>query len=113
MLCLTGRTSDIINIGGVKVSARRIEELLETMEEVREAATCGIADAAGMERLWVAVVPNGPVDAAALKAKAQAHPDIGNNLGELFVVPELPRGELGKVQKPRLKELLLGLSGRA
>jgi hypothetical protein len=59
------------------------------------------------------VVTNDSVDAAALKAKAQAHPDIGNNLSELFVVLELPRGELGKVQKPKLKELMLGLSGRA
>jgi acyl-coenzyme A synthetase/AMP-(fatty) acid ligase len=109
ILCVTGRTSDIINLGGVKVSARRIEEVLETMEGVREAAACGVEDAAGMERLWAAVIANGPVDAAALKSKAQAHPDIGSNLSELFVLPELPRGDIGKVQKPRLKELLLSL----
>jgi acyl-coenzyme A synthetase/AMP-(fatty) acid ligase len=113
ILCVSGRSSDIINIGGVKVSAGRIEEVLEGMEEVREAAACGVEDQSGMERLWVAVVANGPIDAAALKAKATAHPDIGRNLSELFVLPELPRGDLGKVQKARLKELLLGLSGRA
>jgi acyl-coenzyme A synthetase/AMP-(fatty) acid ligase len=109
ILCLTGRTSDIINIGGVKMSARRIEEVLETMEEVREASACGVEDAAGMERLWAAVVANGPVDAAALRSKAQAHPDIGSNLSELFVLPELPRGDAGKVQKLRLKDLMLSL----
>jgi acyl-coenzyme A synthetase/AMP-(fatty) acid ligase len=109
MLCLTGRTSDLINIGGVKVSARQIEETLESMEEVREAAACGIEDASGMERLWVAVVTNGPMNADALKSKAQAHPDIGNNLSELFVLPELPRGDLGKVQKPRLKQIMLSM----
>lgn len=113
ILCFTGRTSDVINIGGVKVSSRRIEEVLETMEEVREAAACGVEDASGMEKLWVAVVASGPVDADALKAKAKAHPDIGNNLSELFVVSELPRSDSGKVQKVRLKELMLGLSGRA
>jgi acyl-coenzyme A synthetase/AMP-(fatty) acid ligase len=113
ILCVAGRTSDVINIGGVKVSARHIEEMLEGMEEVREAAACGVEDASGVERLWVAVVTNGAVNVDALKAKTQAHPDIGSNLSELFVVAELPRGELGKVQKPRLKELLLGLSGRA
>jgi acyl-coenzyme A synthetase/AMP-(fatty) acid ligase len=113
ILCLAGRTSDIINIGGVKVSAKRIEEALESLEEVREAAACGVEDATGVERLWVAVVTNGAVNADALKGKAQAHSDIGDNLNELFVVPELPRGELGKVQKPQLKELLLGLSRRA
>jgi acyl-coenzyme A synthetase/AMP-(fatty) acid ligase len=113
ILCLAGRTSDIINIGGTKVSARHIEEILEAMEEVRESAACAVEDASGMERLWVAVVTNGPVNADALKAKAQAHPDIGSNLSELLVLPELPRGDLGKVQKPRLKELMLGLSRRA
>jgi acyl-coenzyme A synthetase/AMP-(fatty) acid ligase len=110
ILCLAGRTSDVINIGGVKVSANQIEKALEAMEEVREAAACGVEDEAGVERLWVAVVTNGPMNADALKAKAQAHPDIDNNLSELFVLPELPRGELGKVQKLKLKELLLGLS---
>jgi acyl-coenzyme A synthetase/AMP-(fatty) acid ligase len=110
ILCLSGRTSDVINIGGTKVSARRIEEIIESMEEVREASACGVEDAAGVERLWVAVVTNGPVNADALKAKAQAHPDIGRNLSGLLVLPELPRGELGKVQKPRLKEIMLGTS---
>jgi hypothetical protein len=52
------------------------------------------------------------VNADALKAKAQAHPDIGSNLSELYVLAELPRGDFGKVQKVKLKELLLGLSGR-
>jgi acyl-coenzyme A synthetase/AMP-(fatty) acid ligase len=110
ILCLAGRTSDVINIGGTKLSARHIEEIVETMEEVREAGACGVQDSAGMERLWVAVVPNGTVDGEALKAKIQAHPDVSGYLSELFVVPDLPRGDLGKVQKPRLKELLLGLS---
>jgi acyl-coenzyme A synthetase/AMP-(fatty) acid ligase len=109
VLCLAGRTSDVINIGGSKVSARLIEEAIEAMEGVREAAACGVQDAAGMEQLWVAVVANGSVDSATLKAKARAHPDVGENLSELFVVSELPRGVLGKVQKPKLKEMLLGL----
>jgi acyl-coenzyme A synthetase/AMP-(fatty) acid ligase len=113
VLCLTGRTSDIINSGGVKLSGRRVEEIVETMEGVREAAACGVEDATGVEQLWVAVVANGTVDSEALKAKVRAHPDVGANLSELFVVPDLPRGDLGKVQKPRLKELMLDLRNRA
>jgi acyl-coenzyme A synthetase/AMP-(fatty) acid ligase len=109
ILCLAGRTSDVINIGGTKLSARRIEEILETLEEVREAAACSVPDAAGMEQLWVAVVANGPVDSKALRAEARARADIGENLSELFVLPDLPRGDLGKVQKAKLKELLLSL----
>jgi acyl-coenzyme A synthetase/AMP-(fatty) acid ligase len=62
-----------------------------------------------VERLWVAVVANGTVDSETLKAKVQAHPDVRGHLSELFVLSELPRGGLGKVQKPKLKEMLLGL----
>jgi acyl-coenzyme A synthetase/AMP-(fatty) acid ligase len=113
ILCLTGRTSDLINIGGVKVSTRQIEEAFEEMEEVREAAACGVDDSAGVERLWVAVVAKGSIDVAALKTKAQAHQDIGANLSELFVLLELPKGDSGKIQKPKLKEILLELSRRA
>jgi len=80
---------------------------------VREASACGVEDAAGVERLWAAVVASGPVDAAALKMKAQSHPDIGSNLSELFILPELPRGDAGKVQKPRLKDIMLGLKRKA
>jgi acyl-coenzyme A synthetase/AMP-(fatty) acid ligase len=72
-----------------------------------------VEDAAGVEQVWVAVVANGTVDSEGLKAKVQAHPDVGANLSELFVLPELPRGDSGKVQKPRLKEILLDLSRRA
>jgi len=111
ILCVVGRTSDVINIGGVKIYARNIEEIVETMEDVHEAAACGVKDAAGVEQLWVAVVPNGTVDGEALKARIQAHPGVSGHLSELFVVPELPRGDLGKVQKVRLKELLIGLVG--
>jgi acyl-coenzyme A synthetase/AMP-(fatty) acid ligase len=113
ILCLTGRTSDVINLGGVKVSARPIEDILEDMAGVREAAACGVEDASGLEQVWVAVVANGPVDAAALKAKAQAHPEIGSKLSQLFVLPDLPRGELGKVQKHKLKDILLDLKKKA
>jgi hypothetical protein len=54
-------------------------------------------------------VSNGTADGEALKAKIQAHPDVSGLLSELFVLPDLPRGDLGKVQKAKLKELLLGL----
>jgi acyl-coenzyme A synthetase/AMP-(fatty) acid ligase len=50
ILCLIGRTSDVINIGGTKISAGRIEEVMESMAEVREAAACGVEDATGVER---------------------------------------------------------------
>ena len=42
LLCLAGRYSDVINRGGVKVSATKIEEVLEALPQIKEAAACGV-----------------------------------------------------------------------
>ena len=52
VLCVTGRSSDVINSGGVKVSATRIEDVLQALPEIREAAACGVM---GRERARRAV----------------------------------------------------------
>jgi len=109
VLCLSGRSSDVINRGGVKVSGARIEEVLKALPEVRDAAACGVAGPSGLEEIWVAIESAGAVDVEQIKAHLKTHESVGIAPDEVFIVDELPRGELGKVQKYRLKELLLGL----
>jgi acyl-coenzyme A synthetase/AMP-(fatty) acid ligase len=106
ILCVSGRTSNIINIGGAKLSLARIEEILETVSGVREAAACGVEDAMGIERLWVAVVPSEPVTAEEIKKRLREHNDVGVAPDEVFLLDALPRGDLGKVQKGSLKDTL-------
>jgi acyl-coenzyme A synthetase/AMP-(fatty) acid ligase len=108
ILLLAGRTSDVINRGGVKVSGTRIEEILKSLPQVNDAAACGVVGASGMEEVWVAVVPNGTVDIDAIKQLLRTDPEIRIAPDEVFILDELPRGGgLDKVQKDRLKELLL------
>jgi acyl-CoA synthetase (AMP-forming)/AMP-acid ligase II len=109
VLCLTGRSSDVINRGGVKVSGTRIEEVLKALPEVTDAAACGIAGPSGLEELWIAIIASGPVDVEQIKMHLRKHASVGVAPDQIFLVDELPRGELGKVQKHRLKELLLSL----
>jgi acyl-CoA synthetase (AMP-forming)/AMP-acid ligase II len=108
-LHLIGRSSDIINRGGVKVSGSRIEEILKEMPEISEAAACGISGSSGLEEIWIGVVANGSIDVERIKSHLHAHDDIRIAPDEVILLDEIPRGELGKVQKPRLKELLLGI----
>jgi acyl-coenzyme A synthetase/AMP-(fatty) acid ligase len=107
LLYLAGRKSDVINRGGVKVSGTRIEEILTSMPEIKEAAACGVAGPSGLEEIWIAVVANGSPDTEAIKIHLRDHADVGVAPDEVFVLDALPRGEHGKVQKYRLKELLL------
>jgi acyl-coenzyme A synthetase/AMP-(fatty) acid ligase len=109
VLRLVGRSSDVINRGGIKVSGTRIEEILQTFPEIREAAACGVLGASGIEELWIGVVPNGSIDIERIKIRLSEHKDVQVAPDEVIVLDELPRGELGKVQKSRLKDLLLGL----
>jgi acyl-coenzyme A synthetase/AMP-(fatty) acid ligase len=109
VLRLVGRGSDVINRGGVKVSGTRIEEILKAMPEISDAAACGVAGASGLEEIWIAVVANGGVDIDGIKRHLGKHHDIRSTPNEVFVVDRIPRGDLGKVQQHRLKELLLGL----
>jgi acyl-coenzyme A synthetase/AMP-(fatty) acid ligase len=107
VLRFAGRSSDVINRGGVKVSGTRIEEILKALPHIKDAAACGIAGPSGLEEIWIAIVANGPVDTGEIEELLREHVDIGVAPDEVFVLDELPHGELGKVQKARLKELLL------
>jgi acyl-CoA synthetase (AMP-forming)/AMP-acid ligase II len=102
-----GRSSDVINRGGVKVSGNRIEEILREVTQVKDAAACGVVGPSGLEESWIAIEANGSVDLEQIEELLRKHADIGVAPDEVFVVDEIPRGELGKVQKLRLKELLL------
>ena len=107
ILRFVGRSTDVINRGGVKVSGNRIEEILRALPHIKEAAACGIVGPSGLEEIWIAIEANGPVDVEEIEEILRTHTDIGIAPDEVFFVDELPRGELGKVQQLRLKELLL------
>jgi len=109
MLCVTGRSSDVINSGGVKISATKIEEILRALPGIKEAAACGVMGPNGLEEAWIAVVAQAPVDVAEIKRHLKEHNEVRFEPAEVFVLDRLPRGDLGKVQKYRLKEQLLDL----
>jgi acyl-coenzyme A synthetase/AMP-(fatty) acid ligase len=108
VLCLAGRTSDVINRGGVKVSGTRIEEILQALPQIKEAAACGVSGSSGLEEVWIAIVADGTPNIAEINQYLSEHGDVRIAPDEVFVFDELPRGELGKVQKYRLTELMLG-----
>jgi acyl-coenzyme A synthetase/AMP-(fatty) acid ligase len=109
LLCLAGRFSDVINRGGVKVSATRIEEILEALPDIKEAAACGIDGPSGLEEIWIAIVSPSPIDVADIKRHLAEHRDIATDIDQIIAVPNLPRNDAGKVQKHILKETLLRL----
>ncbi|MBV8632943.1 MAG: acyl--CoA ligase [Burkholderiaceae bacterium] len=106
LLFIEGRQDDVLNIGGVKVRFRDIEQVIETHPAVREAAVFIMIDGAGREKMGLAYIADNGARIANLDAYAS------EKLGplrpsEYIAVNALPRTMTGKVQRDRLRNLYL------
>jgi malonyl-CoA/methylmalonyl-CoA synthetase len=106
---LTGRKSDLIISGGFNIYPREIEEFLEEMEEIAEAAVVALADRVRGEVpvAYVVVAGKCSFDAAAVEARCRAKLASFKIPRDFIPVEKLPRNALGKVQKH-----LLPVTGR-
>jgi malonyl-CoA/methylmalonyl-CoA synthetase len=104
-LSIVGRSKDLIISGGFNVYPAEIEGAINAMEGVEESAVVGVPDA-----------DFGEVGVALVMAKAGAQPDPAEILRTLkstlanfkvpkrcYIVSELPRNAMGKVQKNVLR----------
>lgn len=98
-ITLHGRRSDLIISGGFNIYPREIEELLQQVPGVHEAAVVGVPDARRGEVPVAYVVMDSEPDAEALTQALRASL-ASFKLPRRFVrVDALPRTALGKVQK--------------
>jgi acyl-coenzyme A synthetase/AMP-(fatty) acid ligase len=101
-LTLLGRTTQILNFGGVKVPVEELEERLRRVEGVEEA--CAFLVAQGPTEPTLVIVVVAQTEAAeglgtAIRAAFPRLPPFG-----LFSARELPRGSMGKIRKQEVAE---------
>jgi acyl-coenzyme A synthetase/AMP-(fatty) acid ligase len=101
-LVVLGRRDDILLVGGICVSAIRIEHEILTTGQVLDAAVSGIVDTSGKSALLAYVVPK-PTPAADLADTVLDH--LRNRLERyeipksVLIVSEIPRTPSGKLQR--------------
>ncbi|MEP7183990.1 MAG: class I adenylate-forming enzyme family protein [Betaproteobacteria bacterium] len=101
LLRIAGRSVDLINRGGAKVSPQAIEDVLLSLAQLRDAAAFGVPDEAGLMKIWAAIVPNGVVDVPVLDAVfRQRLPGTAPQF--ILQMEKLPRNEGGKVMRDEL-----------
>ena len=105
LVVITGRTTEVINRGGVIVAPELVEEVLRLDPAVGEVAVVGVP-MAGIDEIWAAVVSKQPIDAQAIAERAQSRLNE-KTPNRILRVDAIPRNENGKVMRGELRELLL------
>jgi malonyl-CoA/methylmalonyl-CoA synthetase len=105
-LTIVGRSKDVIITGGYNVYPAEVEAVLNEMSGVAESAVVGVPHPDFGEAVVAVVVPRPDLapDPAALTATLKSRIANYKIPKEIFVVPELPRNTMGKVQKNLLRE---------
>jgi malonyl-CoA/methylmalonyl-CoA synthetase len=103
---IVGRSKDLIISGGFNVYPAEVEGVLNEMTGVAESAVIGVPHADFGEAVVAVVVARAGVapDAAALISELKGRIANFKVPKRVFVVTELPRNAMGKVQKNLLRE---------
>ena len=111
---IVGRSKDLIISGGYNVYPAEIEGYLNDMPGVGESAVIGVPHADFGEAVVAVVVarPGTAPDAAQLIGELKSKIANFKVPKQVFVVNELPRNTMGKVQKNLLREQHKGLFAR-
>ena len=109
VLVITGRETDVVNVGGDKRSLAVIERQVREHEGIVDAGAFVVEGALGVPEVRVAVVAAPGVDVAGLAARLASHGELPR--GTRFVAAaDIPRNALGKVDRAAL---LAQAGGRA
>lgn len=100
---LAGRATDLIISGGLNVYPTEVEQLIALVEGVQECAVVGVAHPDFGEAVIAVVVVDARYSEDALFATVRNGLANFKRPKQVFVVHELPRNALGKVEKTVLK----------
>jgi long-chain acyl-CoA synthetase len=110
-IVLSGRASEFINVGGRKFNPLEAELQLSSLPGVRQVVIFGVPSAQRGEEPVACVVGEGIDPAGLLKQFARALP-AWQVPRDIWIVPELPVNERGKVSRRALAEQYLSDRGR-
>jgi acyl-coenzyme A synthetase/AMP-(fatty) acid ligase len=103
-LTLTGRTNELINLGGVKVDPVRIEAFAIGLAGITDAAVFPFEKPNGLIGIGIAIVSEDNFSWGL--AQNQLQKEFGNSSPEkLLLLPEIPRNQMGKPIREKINVL--------
>jgi acyl-CoA synthetase (AMP-forming)/AMP-acid ligase II len=109
LLFVTGRVSERINAGGVKVAPSFIEDVISSRPEISDVAAFEHVNAEGISEIAVAIVPHENIDRANFN-RSELRQYFQKQLREKtprrwIIVKEIPRNEQGKIDRAELQRI--------
>ncbi len=110
-LTIMGRTDDIINVAGHRLSTGEMEEVLAALPDVAECAVIGVHDAIKGEVPCGFLVLKSGVDKAAAEVEREAVAQVREQIGPVaafrlaLVVGRLPKTRSGKILRGTMKKI--------
>jgi acyl-CoA synthetase (AMP-forming)/AMP-acid ligase II len=108
LLIISGRQNNILNVGGEKIAAERVEAVLVSFDGVGEAAAFVATSKVGVQEVWAAIVCRKNIDAENLRAHCRSRMPPYFVPAHIVTLDALPMSAMGKVIRPRLKEMVTG-----
>ena len=114
VVTIVGRSKDLVISGGYNVYPAEIEGFINDMPGVAESAVVGVPHPDFGEAVVAIVVPKpgATLEGAAIIGLLKAQIANFKVPKQIFIVPDLPRNAMGKVQKNLLREQHKGLFAR-
>jgi acyl-coenzyme A synthetase/AMP-(fatty) acid ligase len=105
MLVLAGRTTELVNIGGNKMSPDRFENVILRCGGVKDAAVFTVDINSPLPQVWAAIVADQTMNMAEIVKRCAEAPMIGAP-SVIKVVAAIPRNSAGKILRDELRKEL-------
>ncbi|WP_170149530.1 class I adenylate-forming enzyme family protein [Rhodoplanes roseus] len=106
MLVVSGRTNDVINIGGTKLAAEWLDRQVMRCKGVRDAAVLAVPGPSGLPQIVVAIVADGSVDEADVARRCAELSSLAKP-SAIHRVSAIPRNSTGKIMREQLRREVL------
>ena len=103
MLELTGRESELVNRGGVKISPAEVDRAMQGYEGILDAATFDFENHLGFQDLCAAVVVSAGFNMENFQRHLQTALPSYQNPSMILTVKEIPRNHMGKAMRKELR----------
>lgn len=107
LLVISGRRNNVLNAGGGKMAAERIEAVITSYKGVGQAAVFMATDQRGIDQVWAAIVCVGKVDTEMLREHCRRQMPAVFVPARVVLLDALPVGAGGKIDRSRLKEVAM------